>query len=113
MAQVTLTIHNKDFTIACQDGQEAILTEVGEKLNQKITTLAESFPTAETEFLMVFANLMMADEIKALQGKIETLENQSSTEGAPIDNSDASVLALRLENIAVQIENITAELEKL
>ena len=113
MAQVTLTIHNKDFTIACQDGQEAILTEVGEKLNEKITTLAGSFPTAETEFLMVFANLMMADEIKALQGKIETLENQPSAEGTPIDNSDASVLALRLENIAVQIENITAQLEKL
>ena len=119
MGQVTLTIHNKDFTIACQDGQEAILKEVGEKLNEKITSLAGSFPTAETEFLMVFANLMMADEIKALQTKIETLETQieAQSQGTATDNPnhdiEPSVVALRLENIAVQIENITAQLEKL
>ena len=112
MAQVTLTIHNKDFTISCQDGQEAILQEVGGKLNEKITSLAQSFPTAETEFLMVFANLMMADEIKALQSKIETLQSQSPNTGTG-DTTEASVLALKLENIAVQIENITAQLEKL
>ena len=126
MAQVTLTIHNKDFTIACQDGQEDILMDVGEKLNEKITSLAESFPTAGTEFLMVFANLMMADEIKALGGKIETLETQLAqsaqsaqsgglAEGGASTNdaTEPSVLALRLENIAVQIETITAQLEKL
>ena len=107
MAQVTVTIHNKEFTIACQDGQEEILNNVAEQLNEKVSTLSQSFPTAETEYLMVFANLMMADEIKALKSKLEMVEQKQK------QDVDTAVLSLRLENIATKIENIASQLESI
>ena len=111
MAQVTLTIHNKDFTIACQDGQEEILKQVGKKLNEKVSSLSQSFPSAETEYLMVFANLILADEMNAMQNKINELEKKLTEETN--GQQETSVTALRLENIATQIEGIISKLEKL
>lgn len=104
MAQVSITIHGREYTIACQDGQESILQQVATDFDAKVRQLSDSFPSADTDYLMVFANLMMADEIKALNTKIDHLTNQKA------QDIDPNVLALRLENLAEIIENINVAL---
>lgn len=98
MSQITVTVHNKPYTIACQEGQEDILRQVAEDFDGRLRHLSESFPAADRDYLMVFANLMMADEIKALNTKM-TLLNRQKTEDIPPD-----VLALRLDSLAQTIE---------
>ena len=104
MAQVTITINEKPYTIACQDGQETILKEVADSFDARVKQLSDSFPTADTDYLMVFANLMMADEIKALNAKLDALNHQKTGDMSP------DVLALRLDNLAETIEKIVQTL---
>lgn len=99
MANVTLTIGGRAFTLACADGEEAHVARLGRQIDARV---AAAGITGQSEArMLLFAALMLADELHETQAREA---QQGST--AP----DAE-LAAALANLAERIENLAERLE--
>jgi cell division protein ZapA len=101
MSNVTLSIGGRTFTVSCADGEEAHVTELGSLIDKKVETLGQTAGQNEVRMLL-YAALVLADELK--EARI-TLASQAVATSATPD------LAVRLERIAINIENIAERLE--
>ncbi len=63
MPQVSIQIANRSYELACGEGEEARVRELGAYVDDKITDLRKQLPPGTPEVkLRVFAALMLADE---------------------------------------------------
>jgi cell division protein ZapA len=62
MSTVTLTIGPKSYSVACADGQEAHITQLGAMIAEKYAQLGASRAPLEAQNLL-FAALFLADEL--------------------------------------------------
>ncbi|MBC6497526.1 MAG: cell division protein ZapA [Alphaproteobacteria bacterium GM7ARS4] len=92
MGKIILTINKADYTIACTDGEEDHVRQLGALLNDKVAIFARQFPHAEDSLLLIMAGLMILDEKKAL------METSSLTP------QDIEQLTRRLEKATHTIE---------
>ena len=74
MSQVSVTINGRKFRMACEDGQEARLTQLAADLDQRIEQLRASFGEIGDTRLTVMAALTLADELAEVGGKLRRLE---------------------------------------
>src|SRR5205085_2665769 len=58
MAQVTVTIHGRQFRLACEDGQEAHLARLAAELDKSIESLRQRFGEIGDTRLTIMAALM-------------------------------------------------------
>ncbi len=76
MGQVNVTINGKQFRMACDDGQEAHLSGLAERLNASIEVLRERFGEIGDQRLTVMAALTFADQQAEATRRIAALEAQ-------------------------------------
>ncbi|WP_404481508.1 cell division protein ZapA [Novosphingobium sp. BL-52-GroH] len=96
MGNVTLSIGGRSFTLASADGEEAHVARLGRLIDEKA---AASGAAGQTETrMLLFASLMLADELHELR-------NRPSTPEIPAE------LAERLGRIASHVENLASLLE--
>ncbi|SLJ89970.1 cell division protein ZapA [Novosphingobium mathurense] len=101
MSNVTLSIGSRRFTVACADGEEAHVAELGDLIDAKVNQAGAQGQT-ETRMLL-FAALLLADEVHELR--------RSGT-NAPAPAAELPEdLAERLAQVADRIENIANLLE--
>lgn len=98
MSNVTLSIGTRSFAVACADGEEAHVADLGRLIQEKVA-LAGAQGQTETRMLL-FAALLLADELHELRQRGEV------TEAVLPDG-----VADRLGEIAGRIENIASLLE--
>lgn len=105
MGQVTVSINERRYEIACDDGQEAHLTRLSRYIDKRVAELVASVGQIGDARLLVMASLLIADELSEVYTE---LENERSTGGnAPVPMSAAPAiesLAGRLEKIAERLE---------
>ena len=71
MAQIDIQIHGKSYGIACDDGQEARVTELGGVIDAKVREIAQAgLGTRNDSHALVLTALMMADEIEDLRSQL-------------------------------------------
>ncbi|MDZ4307942.1 cell division protein ZapA [Allopontixanthobacter sp.] len=61
MSQVTLTIGGRRHTVACADGEEAHIAELGRMIDEKFAELGN--PPGPDSQNLLFAALLLADEL--------------------------------------------------
>lgn len=66
MAEVTITINGRNYGIACDDGQEQRVLELGEYINERLSTIASAGAATTESHLLVLTSLVLADEIHEL-----------------------------------------------
>jgi cell division protein ZapA len=99
MANVTLSIGGRSFTLASADGEEAHVAQLGRLIDEKA---AASGAAGQTETrMLLFASLMLADEL------VELRNRAGAVPAAEIDPN----LALQLDRIADRVENLASLLE--
>lgn len=111
MSNVRLSLGGRNFTVACAEGEEAHVTELGHMIDAKLSTMGDAAGLNEPRMLL-FAALLLADELH------ET-KSSESPEAAPesVDSQDvlAPVLspsaAQQLDSIASRLENLADLLE--
>ena len=96
MAKVSIEINGRKYNLGCDDGEEARLESLGEKLNDRIKLLANQFGQIGDLRLMVMAGISMTDELEELS---ENLEDQAEKVNADIrrDSQDALASAQKSE----------------
>ena len=74
MAQVTVTIAQKIYRIACEDGQEEHLRRLAEEVDAKIDDMRKSFGEIGDNRLTVMTAITFLDEREELRSRIRSLE---------------------------------------
>jgi cell division protein ZapA len=106
MAQVDVTINDRSYRIACDDGQDGHLIQLAQYVDNRVQELVSSVGQVGDARLLVMASLLIADE---LSETLTTLNNQS---GTPQDDSPTMEhVAQTMESLAERIERIAAQLE--
>lgn len=122
MAQVTVTIDGKAYRMACDEGQEEHLTDLGQRFDRYVMHLKDSFGEIGDQRLTVMAGIMVMDELSELQkrvtgmeGEIVTLRKTRDDALTKADKNDAALtgalgaLAERMETLAGKLTPPKAE----
>lgn len=96
MAEVTLTIGERQHAVACRDGEEPQLLALGRMLDSRWAAAARASGGINHERSMLFVALMLADAL-------DEAERRPPPEGVP---------SALLEQLAERLEGIAAALEK-
>lgn len=118
MAQVTVTINERVYKMACEDGQEKHLLSLAEHLNAHVENMKLNFGQVGDTRLLVMAGVTIVDELKETQRKIETLESEldqmRAARASIADKLEAAQnsVAATLNNAADQVEVLAGRLAK-
>jgi cell division protein ZapA len=74
MPSVSVMINGKSYRMACDEGQEQHLVELGERLNTTIDELRNAFGEIGDQRLIVMAAITMADELSEERKRVARLE---------------------------------------
>jgi cell division protein ZapA len=79
VSQVNVTIHGRQFRMACEDGQEAHLQQLAKDLDDRIVALRAQFGEIGDARLTVMAALMVADELAETGKRLKRLESDQAS----------------------------------
>lgn len=101
MAEVTVTIAGRNYRMACDEGQEAHLTGLGDQIDRKITDIRGSYGDIGDLRLTVMAAIVIADELSAARRQLAAggTDDDATTDAAELINH----LAERLEILAADL----------
>lgn len=116
MAQVDVSVNNRVYTVACGDGEEAHLIELGQLVDERVSELSGAVGQIGDAKLLVMASLLIADEMSDLRLKLQTAETQLEAAGTVANETSTpdvgdEMIAQGLESIAERIESIADRLE--
>ena len=97
MAEVTLMIGGRPHNVACRNGEEQRLSELGALLDQRWATAMRASGGMGGERAMLFVALMLADDLDEAQTR--------PPEGAPASEAMLARVADRLESLADALEH--------
>jgi cell division protein ZapA len=112
MAQTSVRINGRSYSIACDDGQEAHLARLAEFIDKRIGQLAAAVGRADDARLLVMASLMVADELMDAQAELRAARAGASESPAMAIAAAEDSVARRMELVAERIEGLAAKLER-
>ena len=105
MAQVSVTIDNRKYRLACNEGEEARLESLAGLIDDKIGELRASFGEVGDQRLVVMAALTVADSLQealdanaAEHARMKAVEARNEAFASSLDQ-----LSSRLESLAAQL----------
>ena len=104
LAHVTVTINEKKYNIACDDGQEAHLSRLGTYVDKRVGELIAAVGQIDDSKLLVMVALLVADELSDAYGDLESLR---------AGGESAAALADIDEKLAGTIDNLSSRIEKI
>ena len=110
MAQVTVTINDRRYNIACDDGQEAHLARLGAYVDRRVSELVAAVGQIGDAKLLVMVSLLVADELSDAYAEMETLK--SCGKGAAAAAAADGRLSETLEKLSLRIESIAESIEQ-
>jgi len=112
MAHVTVTIAGRAYRMACDDGQEAHLTRLGEEVDARIDQLRAAFGEIGDQRLSVMAAITIADELSEARRKIRSLEQDGAADRSARDAAVRRLGEVETE-LAGTVINAADRLERL
>jgi cell division protein ZapA len=116
MSHVNVTIHGRQYRMACEDGQEDHLLRLAKDLDHRIDQLKASFGAIGDMRLVVMAALTIADELTDAGKRMRRLEEDlAALQDARVVSADraqatqAAIIAA-LNAAAERIEGVTRSL---
>jgi cell division protein ZapA len=101
MASVEVEIASRKYAVSCRDGEEDHLRSVAAIVDKKAQDAAAALGSLSEARQLLFASLLLADEIKELRSGIAPAE-PAEPDPAIADALDA--LASRIERLADRLE---------
>lgn len=110
MAEVNLSINGRNYGIACDDGQEKRLKDLGYYVDQRMKEISRAGAANNDAHLLVLTALMMADEIYDLREDMRDVNSQlREKEG---DEEDEVLMIRAIDNLAERIDLIAGRIAK-
>lgn len=122
MADVSLNIHGKTYSIACDPGQERRVAELGKYVDARLREIAAAGAATNEPHLLVLTALVLADEIYELRDMVAELRNRAPQvvyEQVPVEatqrvseDEELEILAA-IEQLASRIDTVAERLQKI
>ena len=107
MAQVEVSINGRNYEIACDDGQEDHLTQLGEYVDRRVKELVTAVGQVGDSRLLVMASLLIADELAETYADLK--QNTADGETASTEQLEDRIAGI-VEAAAARIEAAAAGL---
>jgi cell division protein ZapA len=78
MAQITVTINAKSYTLACDDGEEDHLRDLARDIDRRVTKLKTELGSGDEPRLLLMAGLLVADDLALANERVQELEEELS-----------------------------------
>ncbi|MET0294557.1 MAG: cell division protein ZapA [Phenylobacterium sp.] len=105
MAQVTIEVNGRPYTVGCEDGQESHLTELGKLFDGQVRQVSRDLGQLGDTRLFLLGALLMGDELFELRGRLSGLQDEVASLRSELSRTEAkSVTAL--ERAAERIEKL-------
>jgi len=112
VGQVTVAVNGRNFTVACDNGQEDHIAELAAYLDHHVQELSDSLGAVGDARLMMLAGIMVADELSDTVAKLEELE--AEVESLRAGHETVAAQSSEFETQAVQvIDGITTRIEEI
>ena len=118
MTHVTVTIHGKQYRMACEEGQEAQLTTLAKDLDQRVEQLKKNFGAIGDMRLIVMAALTIGDEVFEAIKRIRRLEEElTALQDARVASSERAqqtqvAISAALNSASERLEHVTRSLNQ-
>ena len=118
MTHVTVTIHGKQYRMACEEGQEAQLTTLAKDLDHRVEQLKKNFGAIGDMRLIVMAALTVGDELAEAVKRIRRLEEElTALQDARVVSSERAqqtqvAISAALNSASERIEHVTRSLNQ-
>lgn len=109
MAQVTVQINGRKYQIACDDGQEAHLTRLGNYIDNRVQELIAAVGQIGDSRLLVMVALLVADELSDAYAELDLVRSADEGVAAMLEAEES--LSTRIESLAKRIEEVAVSLE--
>lgn len=102
MPIITITLNNKKFQLACNEGAEEQIHNLTFKLNEQVIELKKTSPSASFELLLVMTALRLQDQVQTLHNKLGVTNDNSYNPDEKFAET-LSTIAGYLESLAQKI----------
>ncbi len=117
MAEVNIEINGRKYRMACEDGQESQLVQLGERFNKFVDNFKEEFGEIGDNRLIIMAGIAVVDALVEAEEKMEKL--QAELDFLSSQNEKLNISCLELEKkftdnmteIAQKIEIAASKIE--
>lgn len=112
MRTVQAHVYGKDYTLACDDGQEPHLRQLVEQVNLRAQRLEKAVGKLPETMMMLYTALMTADELHDLSKENAKLKDElakARSSSAATPDSDARIASVQQE----MADNLTALAKRL
>ena len=115
MAQVALVINGRSYRVACDDGQEERVRELGRAVDDTVKDLAGRVGQVGEMQLLVMAALLLADQVDEAEATVQSVQaagnGAAEDEESSAEDAEAAAVAV-LEACANRLEGIAERLER-
>ena len=111
MKTVTGTIYGKDYTLACDVGQERHLQTLIGQLNTRASRLESAIGRLPENLMLLYTALMVADELHESQKEVARLTQEVEQARRLLEQAGNVGTAALEEAVAMNLQEITARLD--
>lgn len=105
MAQMSIEINGRPYTVGCEDGQEAHLVELARMFDRQVRQVSQDMGQLGDTRLFLMGALLLADELADAKARLAMIQSEHArlqTEHARIE----ARAALALDKAAGRIEKL-------
>lgn len=114
MAEVDIRINGKQFSIACDDGQEQRVIDLANFVDSRVKEMAAAGAGTNESHLLVLTSIVMADELFNARDAVTTSGQSAKMplNAIQITRDDESNIISAVDQIASRVEAMTGSLKK-
>ncbi|MBO6838585.1 MAG: cell division protein ZapA [Alphaproteobacteria bacterium] len=109
MAQVSISINGRPYTVACEDGQEPRLRELAAALDEEVSGLASAIGQVGDTRLLVIAGLSLVDRMADLAAELDG-QGAPAPSAPAADDGRAEAAEARAEAAERRVAELEAQL---
>jgi cell division protein ZapA len=122
MAEVSLNIHGKAYGIACDDGQEQRVVQLGKYVDARLREIAGSGAATTESHLLVLTALVLADEAFEMREHVNSLYQQQQANPTAqrlaaamteerLSEEDEKLIVAAIDKLANRIDSVAQRLQ--
>jgi len=108
MAQVTIDVNGRPYSVGCEDGQEGHLMDLARMFDRLVRQVSQDMGQLGETRLFLMAALLLADEMADTRGRMTAIQGELArlqSDNARIESRAAAAL----ERAAKRIERLAGE----
>jgi cell division protein ZapA len=109
MAEVSIAINGRNFSIYCEDGQEQRVTDLGHYVDARLKDISKAGAANNEAHLLVLTALMLTDEIFDLRDEAGKLEKH--VKNAKNSQEDEAEVVQAINELADRVDQVSARIQ--